>query len=60
MDSTFILFLLSDGAMRSSGLETINFKFMTKLNRKQKLQFTTEPAISYSTCYVPFLFMNLI
>ena len=42
----------------SSGLETINFKFMTKLNRKQKLEYTTEPAISYSTCYVSVIFLN--
>ena len=46
------------GAMRSSGLETINFKFMTKLNRMQKLEYTTEPAISYSTCYVSVIFLN--
>ena len=49
---------LTYGAMRSSGLETINFKFMTKLNRKQKVQFTTDPAISYSTCYVSVIFLN--
>jgi len=44
--------------MRSSGLETQNFKFMTKLNRKRKLEYTTEPAISYSTCYVSVIFLN--
>jgi len=52
------LYRLTYGAMRSSGLETINFKFMIKLNRKQKLEYTTEPAISYSTCYVSVIFLN--
>lgn len=40
------------GAMRSSGLIKKNFKIMTELNKKQKLSVSTEPAISYSTCYL--------
>ena len=39
------------GAMSSSGLITQNFKFMTNDNKQQKLSDSTEPAISYSTCY---------
>lgn len=56
--STSVVLVLTEGAMRSSGLKTINFKFMTKLNRKQKLEYTTEPAIFYSTCYVSLIFLN--
>jgi hypothetical protein len=44
--------------MRSSGLETKNFKLMTKLNTMQIPEYTTKPAISYSTCYVSVIFLN--
>jgi len=44
------------GAMRSSGLITTNFQIMTNDNKQQKLSDSTEPAITYSTCYrLPFL-----
>jgi tRNA A37 threonylcarbamoyltransferase TsaD len=44
------LFLLTDGAMSSSGLKTQNFKFMTNDNKQQELSNTTDTAIAYSTC----------
>lgn len=37
--------------MSSSGLKTINFQNMTNDNKQQKLSDSTEPAITYSTCY---------
>ena len=40
--------------MRSSGVITQNFQFMTNDNKQQKLSDSTEPAIAYSTCYPQF------
>ena len=64
-DRTHIVVLCSSvvlpvtyGAIRSSGLETKNFKLMTKLNTMQIPEYTTKPAISYSTCYVSVIFLN--
>jgi hypothetical protein len=37
--------------MSSSGLKILNFQFMTKDNKQQKLSDSTEPAITYSECY---------
>ena len=42
--------------MRSSGLIIQKFKIMTKLNKEIELEASTEPAISYSTCYKQDLF----
>lgn len=36
--------------MSSSGLKIQNFQIMTKDNKQQKLSYSTEPAIAYSTC----------
>ena len=42
--------------MSSSGLKIQNFQIMIKDNKQQKLSYSTEPAIAYSTCYrLPFL-----
>jgi len=42
--------------MSSSGLKILNFQFMTKDNKQQKLSDSTDTAITYSTCYrLPFL-----
>jgi hypothetical protein len=46
------LLRITDGAMSSSGLRTINFQNMTNDNKQQKLSDSTKPAIAYSTCYV--------
>jgi len=46
--------------MSSSGLKIQNFKTMNKLDNIPELEASTDTAIAYSTCYVPFLFTNLI
>lgn len=43
--------------MSSSGLKTMNIQNMRKDNKEQKLSDSTEPAIAYTTCYKPFLFV---
>ena len=42
-------------AMKSSGFETPNYRMRTKLNRITNLTVSTETAIFYSRCYLPFL-----
>jgi SAM-dependent methyltransferase len=41
--------------MGSSGFKTINFQIMTNDIKMQKLSITDEPAIAYSTCYMPLI-----
>jgi len=37
-------------AMKSSGIETVNYRMRTKLNRITNLALSTSPAIFYSRC----------
>jgi len=57
--SSKVVLPVTYGAMRSSGLETINLQIMINDIKMQKLQITTEPAISYSTCYVSVIFLAI-
>ena len=45
--------------MSSSGLKILNFQFMTKDNKQQKLSDSTDTAIDYSTCYAHPLFTRI-
>jgi hypothetical protein len=42
-------------AMKSSGIETLNYRMKIDLNRIINLTVSTDPAIFYSFCYAPFL-----
>ncbi len=45
-------------AMKSSGIETLNFRMRRNLNRIINLTVSSTTAIFYSRCYLPFLSLN--